>query len=167
MLSVRRSERPYVRPHFSKSTKTKQIFIVGLVEWIIDDSCLVLFFSARGCHVLRPNWPIKKLHLFFNLARVPFVKCVLICYERQYFTLIFDWKSHVGSWLVGRRKKIRQITTFVSSRYEEGEKLLCFGKLLREWVLGYEGIFWKEKSPPCHAKWLCWDLQGFSEKNMD
>ena len=30
-----------VRPHFSKSSKTKQISSVGLAKWIIDDTCLV------------------------------------------------------------------------------------------------------------------------------
>ena len=39
-----------VRPHFSESSKTKQVktmsatgVTVGLAEWIIDDTCLVLF----------------------------------------------------------------------------------------------------------------------------
>ena len=42
--------RTYVRLHFSKSTKTKQISsentgeIVGLAEWIIDDTCLVILY---------------------------------------------------------------------------------------------------------------------------
>ena len=45
-LHVRPFVLPYVRPHFSKSRKTKQtqsvIAIVGLAEWIIDDTqCLV------------------------------------------------------------------------------------------------------------------------------
>ena len=43
--------RPYLRPHFSKSNKTKQISsennvtagkMVCLTEWIIDDACLVI-----------------------------------------------------------------------------------------------------------------------------
>ena len=42
--------RPYVHPHFSKSSKTKQIpsednvnyyKTVGMAEWIIDDTCIM------------------------------------------------------------------------------------------------------------------------------
>ena len=47
---------PSVRPNFSKSSKTKQIFqvkpmftigkIVGAAKWIIDDTCLVMSAMA-------------------------------------------------------------------------------------------------------------------------
>ena len=50
-----------VRPHFSKSSKTKQIQVktmfttgktVGLAEWIIDDTCLVYHsFLSGNCNV--------------------------------------------------------------------------------------------------------------------
>ena len=52
MLSVRPCAcvRLSVRSHFSKSTKTKQIFRdCRLAEWIIDDSYLVIFFFYSSC----------------------------------------------------------------------------------------------------------------------
>ena len=48
-LFVRPSVRPSVHPHFSKQNKfqTKTMFTtgetVGLAEWIIDDTCLIMY----------------------------------------------------------------------------------------------------------------------------
>ena len=53
---------PYVRPHFSKSSKTKQAkttfatgMTVGLAEWIIDDICLVYYYAWKyACAIPKP-----------------------------------------------------------------------------------------------------------------
>ena len=114
-----------VRSHFSKSRKTEsenKLAIVGLAEWIIDDTCLVWFsFSFHKWPWFTPTQGFQSLILSHSIA-VGLFTCSL-CFATLIFSLFLrELPFSAKSWKFATFRKVnlddgRCLTSTASSLF--------------------------------------------------